>query len=258
MLHSLESPWSSQSLPFGRTACVSSSTSTVTDRLRSWTNTNSFSWVSTSPLAISTTVGVLRFCTFLLFWAFFLFWSTFALMLLNWKFALLWSRLKLVSPSVLKLVKMLRQIPRCFAGASFLLQGLSMWSPRISARKNYAREAYFLSQFLILRQMFLKNLTLCYDPNLPGSRWIDFLGYDASSNTTGKYRQNLTCIVEGVIFVAFSPLSNGICEKMLALLVSVFCPVSLQSRKTLLTTVVSIWNIVQVSSTEHSPTFSST
>ena len=61
--HSKGYPWSSQSLLSERTAGVSSSNCTVTNRLRSWTNTWASSWVCISPLAVNTTVGVLDFFT---------------------------------------------------------------------------------------------------------------------------------------------------------------------------------------------------
>ena len=57
LTHSQEYPWSSQSLPSDRTASVSSSNCTVTNRFRSWTKTCASSRVCTSPLAVSTTVG---------------------------------------------------------------------------------------------------------------------------------------------------------------------------------------------------------
>ena len=63
LTHSKEFPWSSQSLHGDRTASVSSSNCTVTNRLRSWTNTCASSWVCTRPFAVNTTVGVLDLFT---------------------------------------------------------------------------------------------------------------------------------------------------------------------------------------------------
>ena len=59
VFHSYEHPCSEQSLPSDRTACVSSSNCTVTNRSRSWTYTCASSFVCTSPLAVTTVVGVL-------------------------------------------------------------------------------------------------------------------------------------------------------------------------------------------------------
>ena len=175
LLHSLESPWSSQSLLVGRTACVSSSTSTVRDRLRSWTNTNSSSWVSTSPLAINTTLGVPRFCNFLLFWAFFFFahhlrwcswienlrssgpgWSC-RHPLRSWNS----SRCYAKSPDALR-----AHLYCCKVCSCDLLEFRR-------AKTTLMKRTFFTDFF---RQKFFKNLTVCYDPNLPGSRWKDFLG----------------------------------------------------------------------------------
>ena len=57
LTHTKEYPRSSQSFPRDRTAGVSSSNCTSTNRFISWTYTCASTFVCTSPLAVSTTVG---------------------------------------------------------------------------------------------------------------------------------------------------------------------------------------------------------
>ena len=126
------------------TAGVSSSYCTVTNRFGSWTNTCASSWVCTSPLAASSTVGFLdlrkvsnsselnSFCAHHVHW-----WCSW----IDYELSLLWSfrrrrlhclyfkrSIERCFVRILELVNIFRQIPCCAAGASFLMQGLLMWS----------------------------------------------------------------------------------------------------------------------------------
>ena len=58
LVHSWEYPWSSQSFPSERTAGVSSRSFTVTNKSNSLTYTVASSFVCTSPLAVTTVVGL--------------------------------------------------------------------------------------------------------------------------------------------------------------------------------------------------------
>ena len=97
-----------------------------------------------------------------------------------------------------ELVNMFRQIPCCFAGASFLVQGLLMWSFSEFGRKEHAHEAYYfwiiprdgpiLSQILIWCLVPLENLTVCFDPNIPGFTWNRLSRIRILRYTTQLYR----------------------------------------------------------------------
>ena len=60
MVHSQEYPWSSQSFPSERTTSVSSRSFTVTNKSYSLQHTVAASFVCTSPLAVTTVVGLLE------------------------------------------------------------------------------------------------------------------------------------------------------------------------------------------------------
>ena len=187
LTHSWEYPWSSQSLPSDRTAGVSSRNCTVTNRFLSWTNTCASSWVCTSSLAVNTTVGVLDLVTVSIS-------SELNSFLLIMCIDAPESTTNSRSSGLVEVgagitfasreyrtwfcpnswaCNYFRQTPRCFAGASFLVQGLLMWSFPEFWR---ARTTLMRRTLLDNSSRWVLSLTACFDPNIPGSRWKDFLG----------------------------------------------------------------------------------
>ena len=200
LTHSWEYPWSSQSFPSDRTASVSSINCTVTKRLRSSTWTCASSFVCTSPVAVSTTVVFLDLrkasnsCELnsfvLIMWCS---WSTTnsrscADFEVGAGITLASIEEKRSLVRLLELVKYARQIPCYSAGASFLVQGLLMWSfsQFWQARTTLMRftlwdtsSRWTLSFFLVWCQVSLENLTECFVPNIPFPRRIDYLGTES-------------------------------------------------------------------------------
>ena len=103
---------------------------------------------------------------------------------------------------ILELVNIFRHIPPCFEGASFLDQGLLMWSSLEFRRarttlmrrtildntSRWPRDGPFLSRILIWCPVLLENLMVCFDPNFSGSRGIYFSRIRILRCTTQLYR----------------------------------------------------------------------
>ena len=103
---------------------------------------------------------------------------------------------------ILDLVIIFRQIPCYSAGASFLVQGLLMWSLLEFWRAttslmrftlwDYSSRKTLSSRIFIWCQVPLENLTACFDPNFPSSLRMDLLGkesWDTQPNCVDSFNK---------------------------------------------------------------------